>query len=379
MAQLLLANLGMRACLLLVAVGCGARTELSIPPDASSPVVDASHDVAHPPDVEAPDVDTQAAPTVLATTDAPAYAITVDAKNVYWTQGHWGPANAPTYSLALQCEKTNCKTPMALAMGLDIVPLSIAVDHQTIYWTAQGPDGFDPSLHGSVPNGIYACAIGGCGQSPQALVAGSMHNVFTDAGRLFWIGSDDVEQCISGDCGASATSLATGNGSVRIDGGYAYWSTSSAIMRCPLSASGCAAAPVVVVADSPAQWNPNVPNFRPFAIDAANIYWTSNGVLLRCPKEGCAVPTVIMPFGKTYAQCIETDGVNVYWTAPNAIVRCPVSGCAKPVRVYMSFPASPPMPSPNCLALDETNVYWTTGGIGYMSAPGAGSVMMLPK
>jgi len=373
----------MRAWLLLfVACGCGARTELWTPPDASSPITDAGHDVQLDV-IIAPDVAEQTEPTTLVTTDGPAYAITVDEKNIYWTQGYWGPPTAPTYALAMQCEKTKCAAPIALAMGMDILPLSIAVDEQTVYWTTQDAAGFDPARKGSVPNGLYACAIDGCNQSPLAVVTGTMHNVFTDADKLFWIGSNEVSECASGQCSASTMSVAAGNGSVRIDGGYAYWSTSTAIMRCPLSSTGCASAPVVVVPDSPSDWNPNVPNLRPFAIDATNLYWTSDGVLKRCAKEGCSTPTVIMPLGNTEAHCIATDGVNVYWTAPNAVVRCPVTGCAKPVRVYMSFPASPPLPGPECVAVDETKVYWTAAsqGIGYTSSPvvGHGYVMMLPK
>jgi hypothetical protein len=369
MAQLVLRSRGVRGVLLLVITcACGARTELSTPPDASAPTVDAATDVETLDVVAVPDVTTQTEPTVIVTTDVPAYALTVDDKNVYWTQGYWPLASAPSLPLAMQCEKTKCEAPLALATGTE-VPLSIAVDHDNVYWTDGSPQWDDSAILG-----LFACAIGGCAQKPQTLVAGPAHGVSAQDGRLFWVDAADIAECAAGSC-ATQTPLGVGTGSVKSDGSYAYWSTDTSIMRCVLAPTGCVSSPAVVVSDAPSSGVTMTPSFRTFALDSTNVYWLSHGELRRCPKAGCSTPITIMPDDNTAAQCIATDGINVYWTAPNALVRCPVTGCAKPIPVYVSYEHSA-----NCVALDETNIYWTTGPVAaFYNSANAGSIMTMPK
>ena len=359
---------------LLIVCGCGARTELTVPPDAAAPVVDASHDVASAVDVvTAPDVATQSEPTVVVTSDAPIYAMAMDQEHIYWTQGYWPMAQAPQSATAMQCDKANCSAPIVLGAGVEI-PLSIAVDDTSVYWTAGSPQWGSASA----VLGLFRCAIGGCTQNPEALVAAPAHGVETGAGRLFWIGPTGVSECAAGNCAAASAAIATGAGTVKVDGAYAYWSTETSIMRCALASGVCASPPVVIVPDAPANTlgASFIPNFRTFAMDGENIYWLSHGEVRRCPKEGCATPITIMPADNTQAQCIATDGVNVYWTAPLAIVRCPVTGCDKPIRVYMSLPED--LPEPNCVALDDDDVYWSTGSVTG-TATSSGSIMRSPK
>lgn len=368
----------MRALFLLpLTAACGARTELSTPPDASASIADAGQDVGPVVDAGiAPDVAPQPAAELIASTSVPAYAITVDDENVYWTQGYWGSGSTfPSYPMVLQCDKKNCQTPIVLGNGND-VPLSIAVDEANVYWSSDSQ--WLLGLPSQTPSpGLFTCAIGGCAQTPQKIAEGLAHGVVTHAEQLFWVDGGAVADCVAGSCSSSTVMLAPAKGTLRTDGDYAYWSTDSAIMRCRLGATGCLSPPVVVVPDTPSSGG-MLATYRTFTMDGANLYWISHGEVRSCPKDGCSSPITLMPDFDTFAQCIATDGVNVYWTAPNALVRCPVSGCAKPIRVYVDYEHTP---DPNCLALDATNVYWTTGDItGYCEGPcGGGSIMTLPK
>lgn len=143
-------------------------------------------------------------------------------------------------------------------------------------------------------------------------------------------------------------------------------------------------------------------------VDATNVYWTNNlntGSVMQCAKTGCngtplELGTLVNPFGITvdstsvyvaaygtgnadgeiaklsvgvpnqtptllaYKQnsplVIGTDGTDLFWSDdnPGHVFTCPNSGCPNltPTALAVS-------PNAYALALDSTNVYWSTGAV----------------
>src|SRR5262249_32828777 len=85
------------------------------------------------------------------------------------------------------------------------------------------------------------------------------------------------------------------------------------------------------------------------------LYWTSttNGNIWRCHAGlGCNDPVAIATFDGAVSQFV-TDGQFVYWSDNSGIERSPVTGGT---ITNISDEAA------NALALDTSNVYWTTEG-----------------
>lgn len=121
------------------------------------------------------------APTLLwagkqGTAQAATRSVFVDAENVYWTNTQPSP-----FGSVMQCAKTSCGATLVTLASGRAAPTGVVADGANVYWT-EGT--------------IYACAIGGCGGKPTAVVPGAGAAAFAiDATRIYWAqpntGNDD--------------------------------------------------------------------------------------------------------------------------------------------------------------------------------------------
>ena len=114
-------------------------------------------------------------PSALWTSQSAAgVAITVDANNLYWTNGN---------GAVMECAKARCAA-TAVTIGTEHSgPGGVAVDASNVYWT----DG----------SSVYKCSIGGCGNRPSLVsyVAHYAYAVAVDDRNVYWTdygsGDDD--------------------------------------------------------------------------------------------------------------------------------------------------------------------------------------------
>ncbi|HEY1957770.1 MAG TPA: hypothetical protein VGH28_19250 [Polyangiaceae bacterium] len=99
-------------------------------------------------------------------------SVFVDDQNLYWAN-----SNPLKYGSVMQCAKSSCaSTLVTLADGRN-APNGVVADTKNVYW-AEG--------------NVYACAIGGCNDSPSVAVSASASAVAIDATHIYWaeVGSD---------------------------------------------------------------------------------------------------------------------------------------------------------------------------------------------
>jgi hypothetical protein len=166
-----------------------------------------------------------------------------------------------------ECVAEECAGTLAELSSSFGFPFAVAVDDSNIYWINSGP------------NQVLRCALPSCGSTPEVFAnipftgAVPFSGLALYADDVYWTqGSAEggVFTCPKSGCGASPTTLATGQASptfVAVDDSGVYWANGSGgtIMQCPLS--GCKA--------------PNLlaSTVAPFAIalDPVSVYFTNSG------------------------------------------------------------------------------------------------------
>jgi hypothetical protein len=221
------------------------------------------------------------------------------------------------------------------------------------------------------------------GGVPQALASGPGCPVLAfGAAGLFVGGLDGGEVASLPLDGSASTTLASGADrpiGVAVDEASVYWITSGgAVMKVPLSGG----APVELASGQTDVTGP--------AIDGASVYWASGGTIEKVPLDGGAVTTVtevdevgglavagthvyfadgyrlmMAPVGGGVATALSTaagaplfavaaDDASVYFTSYSTIWKVAQAGGVPAVLASNQG-------SPNALAVDATNLYWTDG------------------
>lgn len=96
------------------------------------------------------------------------------------------------------------------------------------------------------------------------------------------------------------------------------------------------------------------------AVDDRNVYWSATGpgvgagaggVLVRVSRSGGAAVTLAPAFPVSIA----TDGTDLFWAtqSPSAIMKVPVGGGTSVTVASVN--------TPECIAVDDSSVYWTDG------------------
>ncbi len=342
------------ACLL-VACGCGARSELdgTALPDAASDVnvTDAADDAS--------------TPVVVLATGHP-YAIAVDDANVYWTDA-LGSSKATLNPVIVACATKGCAgLPTVVVSGeaIDVMATahSLAVNATSLYWFAHHDSGAS----------VMTCPKATC-QSPTVVtssdsitsngVAASDTHVFWTDGGYNSVGGN-IFSCPALGCVGPPAAFAShqvGPGDITVASGAVYWANFNTIMTCP--EIGCST-PITVA---------SVP-FLPQSISASatGVDWSRAGAIEGCQSGGCSgAPTAIVsPF--PHVSVVATDGISVYFAVEGTLMKCPVAGCTTPPKTLATFTGAV-----GGIAVDATSVYWTTHDA---SALGSGEVLKLtPK
>src|SRR5262245_16644592 len=193
-------------------------------------------------------------PTVLASGEIGAWAIAVDATNVYWTNQE---------TRAVMKVPVAGGTPMALATGATAtqLPYDVAVDLDGVYW----------NYYDSPGTLMTAPLTGG---PPVTLVTqqNGPRSIAVLGGNLYWINL------------------------------WIFGNNSGAVMTAPLAGGG---GPITLAS---AQDDPNG-----IAVDGSNVYWTNLGGTVMKVATGGGTP-VMLASAQSGPQNIRVDANNVYWT-----------------------------------------------------------------
>jgi hypothetical protein len=218
--------------------------------------------------------------------------LTIDANNLYWSTATYTGQGSLQY-----CPLGNCSSPTTLAAG-EPMPMTVAVDATNVYWS-------------NANGGVRKCAIAGCGGSPTTLVNVWSLALSIDANNVYYTSSNGIFSCALGGCNNSPTLLASNNSS-------------------PMS----------------------------IAVDASTVYWVTNtGLVAKCAKGGCSnAPTELVNLLGPALESVVYDTNDVYYISPFAgsIQKCAAAGCNKMPTVLAANQQSPMQ-----IASDSTAIYWT--------------------
>jgi hypothetical protein len=278
-------------------------------------------------------------PVVLAAGPGSAYAIAVDATDVYWTND----------------SGTIMKVPLAggatttVASGQNS-PRGIAVDATSVYWTTY--------IGGTVmkaPRG---------GGAPTTLASGQSFplTMAVDATSVYWVNWTNPGTVMKIPLGGGAPkTLASGQNrpdGIAVDATSVYWTNDAnpgTVMKAPLGGG----------ASTMLASGQNFP--QAMAVDATSVYWVnvSDGTLMKVPIGGGAATTLAT--GQSSPIGLAVDATSVYWvnfTDPGTVMKVPLGGGA-PTTIASA------QKIPFAIAVDTTSVYWTN--------PGGGTVMKVAK
>lgn len=222
-------------------------------------------------------------------------------------------------------------------------PFAVAVDGVNVYWTNY--------LGGTV----MKCAVGGCGGSPTALATKQTYamGLALDATSVYWT-MKGIRKCAIAGCADHPTTLVSidfeGPSALVVDSGSVYFPNGGAINRCAVSGCGGSA-----TALTPWTGWPDAPSI---AADGIDVYWVEPlyGTIMKCSEPDCASGQVTLG-GASSDSFVAVDATNVYWTTrgmnmPGTVTKADKSGSGASPLATGNF-------APNGLATDGTSVYWT--------------------
>jgi hypothetical protein len=282
-------------------------------------------------------------PAPLAPQEGHPTALAIDATNVYWLS-EWG--------FVRSCPKKG-GTPTTLAK-IQGYSQNIAVDATNVYWTESGS--------------VFACAIGGCNQTPAVLASGQKgaSGITSDGVTVYWVNEvqfGQVMSCAVGGCGgapATFASVVVWPSAITTDGKNVYWTMWWSTRFCAVG--GCQNPTPL------SDWGGTT-----IAMDATNVYATAptgsgNGYpIWKCPLTGCNLnSTKLAP---DTGDGIAVDATNVYWTRSDngTISSCAIAGCNQTPTVIATGQSRP-----LSIAVDTTTIYFTSDDY-------KGAVMQLAK
>jgi hypothetical protein len=308
------------------------------------------------------------------------YAIAVDATRVYWTTyGGWTV-------MAANKDGSSATVLATDAVGNVSSPVGIAVDDAYVYWVNHDLPATPPA-----PS-IARCAKTGCALKGTVIASNFQYGeeVEVDTTSAFWTEAFGHDVGRVGKAGATPGAIVTGldpaPNSLALDDTFVFFGTDSTIARiakgAPLTTDG--GAYQVLFTGSGL-------NATGLVADDANVYWAvvaDPGLVEYVPKAGPGAggtPRVIAAQQRSPYD-VAVDATNVYWTSfgpdsnpgtfkylESTVSTCPKTGCPAAGPTVLAKHQH----QAHHLAVDDVAVYWTDKGTNGNATEGA--VMRVAK
>jgi hypothetical protein len=258
------------------------------------------------------------------------------------------------------CEKGLCQ-PVTLVSGLTN-PVSVALDPGNVYFVESTASGT-----------VRGCPKTGCTDSgtplaqnqpfPGGVACQGTQLAWANAGQGPNFSDGTVQSCSTARCMGQASGPAPGAAAVAVDGQELYFVQ----LLNPGTLSKC----TIGDCTNPQVLMTGVVYPDALALDTQNVFVASygtggsDGMVLRCSRTGCGDAGFPIATGQVAVSGIAIDGSNVYWTSQGttagmndgAVFSCPKSGCPATPQ-----PLTTSRPSPYSIAVDDSQVYWTERG-----------------
>ena len=270
------------------------------------------------------------------------------------------------------CNNGSCTFPVVLSMGQGS-PGGIVVDAARIYF------GGGSTLYSMAKDGTDLVTLA---------TAVSVPNLAVDAESVYYIGISAIEKVsISGGTPTILAMPTTSAGAIAIDSTDVYWVESASVNKVP------------IVGGTPTVLTTTPVNSTAIAVDADRVYYSysydvyttplTGGSMTRIDSASTTVVDIALDAGVLFVaaggiraislnegtaetlvtasvQRLVVDADNVYFFSGSSLSKVPRGGGDVTILAVDS--------SPRDLAVDDTNVYWTSSG-----ATATGAVMTVPK
>jgi hypothetical protein len=284
----------------------------------------------------------ECAPTTLATTGGPAWAMTLTPTQVFWT------AAQGIYS----CPLTGCDAAApAGPYGLPNATYPYKSRSTMAYWSA-GPAVLSVGDPGTGSN-VFSVGLDG---SNPSVIHGADSGWTLDDGLVYWF--DSMTSSVS-NVGVKIRVPKTimtnvpGGEALAADANNVYVATGQSLLACSKTMGSCGSSLLTISAVG----TPVMVATEP---DSQFVYFASGFALYRCPYSGCPDPSNVSPWTQAQGNvgAIVADANAVYWTDSKngTVLKCAHGAtCANPTTIASG------LPTPEAIALDDTWVYWTLG------------------
>jgi hypothetical protein len=342
----------MRWLFILSLIACGKTTIAPLHLPASQPI-SAEETCSTPP-----------CPVVMVDGQQSAYALAVDADNIYWTTLVGGtvmqaPINSEIGGSATSGSTSGSGgTPITLASG-QVSPFAIAVNFQAVYWACSAPAGQTTPIgsgQGTVTGVIIGNTIATVLDIKQSF---PVFSIAAGVSSVFWPALSGSVVAVAGEGGAPTTivsSLKNPTG-IALDAKFVYVSVGGTgasdglVEKIPYGYSSGKLTP----GKPPVPLATGLIKPSAIAVDFTHVYWIGPGVIMSAPLDGsaAATPTTLASGGSPFALAI--DASNVYWTDTSAgtVASVPLAGGTATILATGQD-------TPVGIAVDAANVYWTT-------------------
>jgi hypothetical protein len=245
---------------------------------------------------------------------------------------------------------------VTLASG-QTCPWGMAIDDTNVYWTNCGD-----------PTGGFVLKVPKVGGEVVTLASGDrLSGIAVANGSVYWVaGTSDASSGaimqipVGGDTPMTLTSRPGPPAHIAADSSYVYWGEQmgGAIMKVAVTGS----APATVASANLPWW---------IALGETDVFWMGQGVMM-APKAGGAATALTSSFPTLPPAGLAVDSTNVYFTSGppfgmSGVSTVPVQG-GSVTLVTSGVPSSIPGP----IAVDSTRAYWADGSNAVFAVPLSG-------